>query len=69
MLELIIDTPDREDDALQALLAIGISAEQGDCVNTIRIPESSRVVAELCMKSNDIEYQFSCNENGDITVY
>ena len=68
MLELIVDSCDRENDAIQALLAAGISAVQGECVNVIRVPECNKNTAEACMTANGIEWQWSCNEDGHITV-
>lgn len=67
MLELIIDTNDREDEAFAVLLAEGVLAESGDCINTFLIPESSRSIAEQIMNQNGIEWQWTCDEDGNIT--
>lgn len=68
MLELIIDSPDREADAFDALLSAGISAEVGCCVNTIRVPERDRIVAERCMDANGIEWQWIRTKDNEIVV-
>jgi len=68
MLELIIDSCDRRNIALIALRAANIAAEEGECMNTIRVSERDMESAEVCMDNNGIEWQWSSNEDGTPTV-